>query len=84
MGFVGDKELDLVIKDEPVCEHQEEGLMFVYWKQELRIQMESRKEDVRVLGERRNSKMWKSVSYSKLRLLPGRTTVPGRDRRRLH
>lgn len=56
MGSTGDNELDLVIKDEPVCEHQEEGLMFVHWKQGLGIHMESREEDLRVLGERRNSK----------------------------
>lgn len=55
MGSTGDNELDLVIKDEPVCEHQEEGLMFVHWKQGLGIQMESREEDLRVLGKRRNS-----------------------------
>lgn len=81
---MGDNELDLVVEDEPVCEHQEEGLMFVPWKQGLGIQMESRKEDVRTLSERRNAKVEKSMRYSKLRLLPGRTTVPRRDRRRLH
>lgn len=53
---MGDNELDLVIKDEPVCKHQEGGLMFVHWKQGLGIQMESREEDLRVLGERRSSK----------------------------
>lgn len=43
-------------KDKKVVSIRRKGLMLVHQRQALRIQMESPEEDVRVIGQRRNSR----------------------------